>query len=138
VSQQQQDRVDRYLAAYAEGDTEALAGYFDEDIVWHVAGSHGLSGDYSGRPAVLDDLARAQDAAGGTLSLAPIEVVASDEHVALFVRVTGERLGKALDVELVEMFKVSPDGRWAEFWSMANDQSQVDEFWSDVEGGAAR
>lgn len=138
MNETQLDRVNRYLEAYRRGDRDALADYFDEGIVWHVAGSHPLSGDYSGRAQVLDYLARAQDLAGGTLALEPVEVLASDDHIALFVHVTGARRGRSLDVELVEVFKVGPDGRWSEFWSMADDQAQVDEFWAGVEEGANR
>ena len=42
------------------------------------------------------------------------------------------RDGHYLDVELVEVFKIGTAGRWSEFWSMADDQSQVDAFWSGI------
>ena len=129
----QMERVNRYFDAYARRDREAMARFFDEDIVWHVAGSHAMSGDYSGRETVLDYLARAQYLAQGSLTLTPIEVMASDEYLALFVRVRGDRNRRYLDVELVEVFKIGPDGRWLEFWSMADDQAEVDAFWSGVE-----
>ena len=127
------ERIDRYFDAYARRDRAAMAQYFADDIVWHVAGGHVMSGDYRGRETVLDYLARAQYLAGGSLRLAPIEVLTSDDHVALFVRVTGERERRRLDVELVEVFKIGPDGRWTEFWAMADDQAQVDAFWAGIE-----
>jgi len=127
------ERVNRYFEAYARRDRAAMAGYFDEGIVWHVAGSHAMSGDYSGRETVLDYLARAQYLAEGSLTLTPIEVMASEDHLALFVRVRGERNGQWLDVELVEVFKIGADGRWREFWSMADDQDKVDAFWAGIE-----
>ena len=126
------ERLDRYFEAYARRDRDAMAEHFDEAIVWHVAGAHALSGDYQGRVTVLDYLARSQELAGGSLKLTPIDTMASDDHIALFVRVTGEREGRSLDVELVEVFKVGPDGRWSEFWSMADDQQQVDAFWAGI------
>jgi ketosteroid isomerase-like protein len=131
----QRERVDRYFVAYARRDRQAISDYFAEDVVWHVAGSHALSGDYKGRENVLDYLARSQALTEGTLTLEPVDVMSSDDHIALFVRVTGERRGRRLDVELLEVFKVAADGRWSEFWSMADDQAQVDAFWAGVEDG---
>ncbi|MGH9225953.1 MAG: nuclear transport factor 2 family protein [Acidimicrobiales bacterium] len=132
MSTDQLERVDRYLEAYARRDRAAMAEHFDDSIVWHVAGAHALSGDYRGREDVLDYLARAQYLAEGSLNLAPIEVLSSDDHLVMFVRVRGGRDGHYLDVELVEVFRIGPGGRWSEFWSMADDQAQVDAFWSGI------
>jgi hypothetical protein len=48
----------------------------------------------------------------------------------MFMRVTGERDGKQLDVLMAEVMKVAPDGKWTEFWAVADDQESVDKFWS--------
>jgi ketosteroid isomerase-like protein len=82
VSQEQLDRVSAYLDAYAHDDQRALGEYFDDGIVWHVAGAHPLSGDYEGSQAVIDYLAKAKQLSGGTLTLEPTEVLATSEHVA--------------------------------------------------------
>ncbi len=37
------------IDAYNRQDMEALRDFYTEDVAWHVAGKHGLSGDYRGR-----------------------------------------------------------------------------------------
>ena len=56
-------------------------------------------------------------------------ILASDKHTSMYVRVTGTRDGRSLDVTLAEALTVGPDGRWTEFWSLAEDQDAVDAFW---------
>jgi hypothetical protein len=48
----------------------------------------------------------------------------------MYVRVTGTRDGRSLDVTLAEALTVGLDGRWTEFWSLAEDQDAVDAFWA--------
>jgi hypothetical protein len=48
----------------------------------------------------------------------------------MFLRVTGERGGKRVDIEMAQAFTVDVSGKLAEFWSMADDQDALDEFWS--------
>jgi len=123
-------RTREFLATFARDDFEALGAFFSDDVVWHVAGKHPLAGDYHGRDALLAYFARARDESGGTLALEPSGILANDEHVALFLRVTGERNGKRLDIEMAEAMDVGADGRWTAFFAMADDQHAVDEFWS--------
>ena len=123
-------RTREFLATFARNDFDALGEFFSDDVVWHVAGKHPLAGDYRGRDELLAYFARAREESGGTLTLAPSGILANDEHVALFVRVTGERDGKRLDVEMAEAMDVGADGLWSAFWAMADDQDAVDEFWS--------
>jgi len=123
-------RMRQYLEVYARGDVDGVREFFSDDMVWHVAGHHPLSGDYRGKDELAAYFARTRELTGGTLTVEPSSVMASDDHVALFVRVKGERNGKTLDVEMAEAFTVGPDGRWTEFWAMPDDQDQVDEFWS--------
>lgn len=126
----QATRTREFLDAFGRGELESLGAFFSEDVVWHVGGSHPLSGDYVGRDALVAYFLRARDESGGSLRLAPSAILANDEHVALFLRVTGERDGRTLDVEMAEMMEVRPDGLWSEFWSMPDDQASVDAFWS--------
>ncbi len=57
-------------------------------------------------------------------------MLANDHYVAAFLRVSGRRHGNEFDVLMHQMFTVAPDGRWLEFWGMADDQDGVDAFWS--------
>lgn len=126
----QVQRTREFLDTFARGELDAVGAYFSEDVVWHVAGKHPLSGDYVGRDALIAYFKHAGAESGGSLKLEPSGILANDEHVALFLRVTGERNGKTLDVEMAEVMTVGPDGLWTEFFAMPDDQASVDEFWS--------
>ncbi|HJS27267.1 MAG TPA: nuclear transport factor 2 family protein, partial [Actinomycetota bacterium] len=89
----------------------------------------GLSGDYTGRADLMGYFQRVQEQTDGTLRLEPETILASDRHTSMYVRVTATRDGKSLDVTLAEALTVGPDGRWTEFWSLAEDQDAVDAFW---------
>lgn len=119
-----------YLDTYGQGDLEALRAFFVDDVVWHVGGNHPLSGDYRGKESLFAYLRDVRESTGGSLALTPEAVLGNDRHVAMFVRVQGERNDKTLDVSMAEMVTVAPDGRWSEFWAMADDQDAVDAFWS--------
>ena len=118
------------IDAFNRGDMESLRDFYTEDVVWHVAGKHTLSGDYRGRDELFAYFDQARRQTGGSLRLEPEAILASDQHVAIFMRVTGNRDGKSLNATLAEAFAVGPDGRWTEFWSLADDQDAVDAFWS--------
>lgn len=120
----------RYLDTFAEGDLDALLDYFAPDVLWHVAGSHRLAGDYRGTDALRSYFGQVREETGGSLKLDPGSIMASDDHIAMFLRVTGEREGRRVDVEMAQAFTVDGNGKLAEFWSMADDQDALDEFWS--------
>ena len=123
------ERVKAALAAYATGDREQIAPHLAEDVVWHVGGEHALAGDYRGREAVLDYYAKVRELTGATLTLDPVAIMADDEHAAIFMHVTGQRGDVTLDTELAEALRLDSEGRWVEFWALADDQPSVDAFW---------
>ena len=123
-------RTREYLDTFARGDMDGLRPFFSEDVVWHVAGNHELSGDYVGKDALISYFQSARERSGGSLRLEPVSIMANDSHVVIMLKVTGERNGRALDIEMAEAFSVRPDGTWSEFWAMPDDQDRVDEFWS--------
>jgi hypothetical protein len=87
-----------------------------------------MSGTYRGREAVMDALARDSQGWGPHAEMETI--LASDDHVITFVRVTSERDGKTLDVVLANAVKLDADGRATESWFLPNDQREYDEFFS--------
>jgi uncharacterized protein len=118
-----------FLDAYGANDRDAVGKSLADDAVWHVGGTHRLSGDYRGRDAILDYFDRVGTETGGTLRLEPIELIANEDRGAAFLRVTGERYGKRLDVTMAEAFQFDGDGRIREFWAHATDQDAIDVFW---------
>jgi uncharacterized protein len=125
-------RVREALDAYDRSDFDALRSFLSPEIVWHVGGHHPLSGDYRGANAVIDYCARAQAAAGATLRGEVLEVLADERHAGAFNRLSGERDGKRLDTVLAQAVTFDSEGRWLEYWALAEDQDAVDEFWAGV------
>ena len=120
------------LAEVSGGNLDALRDQVTDDIVWHVGGEHPLSGDYRGREEVMDYHQRVADLTGGSLRLEPIDVLASDRHLGIFLRASAGGGGPSLDTTMVEAIRLSEDGKWAEFWALADDQAGVDAFWKEV------
>lgn len=123
-------RARQSIELYMKGDFDRLRDFYAEDVVWHVAGRHPLSGDYQGRERLFEYFERVRSATGGSLVLEPLSILASDQHTAMFTLVRGKRDGRTLDALLAQAFRVDPDGRYVEYWAMAEDQRAVDEFWS--------
>ena len=118
----------RGYEAWNSGDLDFIREYFTEDAVLHLAGNNAMSGTYRGREAVMDALARDSQGWGPHAEMETI--LASDDHVITFVRVTSERDGKTLDVVLANAVKLDADGRATESWFLPNDQREYDEFFS--------
>ena len=123
-------RVREALEAFSRGDFETLGSFLAEDVVWHVGGSHELSGDYRGRDAALAYCAEAFALAGGTLQGEPLEILVSDRHAGVFNRVTGERDGRKFDAVFAQALRFDDEGRWTEYWALADLQDEVDAFWT--------
>lgn len=125
-----EQKLEAFLAAYAAHDAERIGASLSEDAVWHVGGTHRLSGDYRGREAILEYFGEVGTETAGTIRLEPIELMANDERGAAFLRVTADREGQRLDVTMAEAFQFDDDGRIREFWAHATDQEAIDKFWS--------
>jgi uncharacterized protein len=123
-------RVRDALQAYDRSDFDALRSFLSEDVVWHVGGHHPLSGDYRGRDAVVEYCKRTQEAAGGTLRGEVLEILVNDRHAGVFNRVTAERGGRSLDALLAQAITFDDEGRWTEYWALADEQDDVDAFWA--------
>lgn len=122
-------RLEHFLDAWARHDAGAVGGALAADVVWHVGGTHAMSGDYRGRQAVVEYFERVAAETAGTLALHPIEFLANDARGAAFLRVTASRDGRELDVTMAEAFEFDADGRIREFWGHASDQAAIDAFW---------
>lgn len=125
------ERLETFLDAYAAGDTEGMRSCLTEDAVWHVGGTHPLSGDYRGVASILGYFQRVDEETAGTLRLERMELLANDRRGAAFLQVMGERGDRHLDVTMAEAFQFDEDGRIEEFWAHATDQDAIDRFWSE-------
>ena len=118
----------RSYEAWNSGDLDVIREYFTDDAVLHLAGNNAMSGTYRGRDGVMDAIARASQGWGLHSELETI--LASDDHVIAFVRVTSERDGKTLDVVLAQAITFNAEGKVTEAWFLPNDQRAYDQFFS--------
>jgi uncharacterized protein len=123
-------RLEKWLAAYGGHDRDAMAESLTEDAVWHVGGTHRLSGDYRGREAILGYFDSVRHETSDTMELETLEVVANQRHGAVFLHVTAERPGRRLDTVVADAFRFGDDGRIQEFWAHSADQNAIDQFWA--------
>ena len=130
MADEQVRRLEGWLAAYARNDRDAMADSLAEDAVWHVGGTHRLSGDYRGRENILGYFDSVRSETGDTMRLEPLEVMANEQHGAAFLRVTAERQGRRLDTVVADAFRFGDDGRIDEFWAHSAAQDAIDEFWA--------
>ncbi|WP_214410482.1 nuclear transport factor 2 family protein [Sphaerisporangium fuscum] len=115
--------------AIAKGDLEAVGDLVADDVVFHVPGRGSLAGDHVGKEAVLDYVKRLSETTDGSLRYEPDAFLADDEHVAVLLRIRGNRDGKILDERGVHVFHVS-DGKITERWSFPQDSYVIEEFFS--------
>jgi ketosteroid isomerase-like protein len=116
-------------AAFGRGDMEAISGLFDDDIVWHVPGRSQVAGDYRGKDAVFGFFAKTMELTGGTFRLEVHDVLANDDHSVGLTHLSGERNGKTLSDNGVQVLHIR-DGKATESWLHPGDPYATDEFWS--------
>ena len=61
-------RLREFLDAYAANDSEAIRKHLSDDAVWHVGGTHALSGDYRGTGEILDYFKNVGAEAGASMA----------------------------------------------------------------------
>ena len=123
------DLVIRALNAFHESDQLTLHQVWSPDLVWHMAGTSPISGDYFGRNAFLAFGQRLLDDSDGTFYAEMDDVTASEHHAVLLSRATAVRRNRTLDVRETLVFRVV-EGQLAECWDSKFDQEHWDEFWS--------
>jgi hypothetical protein len=123
------ERLETFLDAYAARDVLVMRDCLADDAVWHVGGTHRMSGDYRGASSILEYFERVGEETSRTLHLERLELLANEERGAAFLRVIGERGDQHLDVTMAEAFQFDDSGRIKEFWAHATDQDAINRFW---------
>lgn len=124
------ERLRKFLVAHAGSDVEAIRAALATDAVWHVGGTHRLSGDLRGRDDICAYFSEVGRETGGSMQLEPLELMANDKHGAAFLRVVADRDDRHLDVVMAEAFEFDASGRIKQFWAHATDQDAIDAFWA--------
>jgi ketosteroid isomerase-like protein len=117
----------RYLAAVQARDWPAAFSLVADDVTVRVPGQSALAGEHHGKESfaayVEAALARAH---GAEVEVELVDMLVSDERVALLVR---ERFGRgddAVEIRRANVYTVRDD-RIVEIWIFEADQYAVDE-----------
>ena len=82
---------------------------------------------HRGRDTITRFFGRLQERSSGTMTAAVVDVLGSDNHVVIFLRVTATRDGKQLDV-LVAHFATVGEGGFERNWFLPSDVAAWNRF----------
>src|SRR5258708_34211694 len=81
--------------AFGRGVLSALQNqYMAENIIWHVAGTGPLAGDYQGIAQVRGVLGKISELSGGTVRPELHDVLVSNDHTVALATIPAEPPGK--------------------------------------------
>jgi ketosteroid isomerase-like protein len=124
------DLVRAASAAFGRGDLSALREeFFADHIIWHVAGTGPLAGDYEGVAQVIEHLGNIAALAGGTVRPQLHDVLVSDDHTVVLATIRAERAGRQLELNLVHVIHAE-NGKAAEIWTHSSNPGGAAQFWS--------
>jgi uncharacterized protein len=130
MTQPNEDLVRAASAAFGRGDLGALQDqFFAADIVWHIAGTGPLAGDYEGAAQVMGLLGKISALSGGTVRPELHDVLASSDHTVALTTIRAERAGRQLQLNLVHVIHAE-NGKATEVWTHSSDPAAAAQFWS--------
>jgi ketosteroid isomerase-like protein len=124
------DTMRRYLQAVQGGDWETGVGFFADDIVLYVPGRSALAGEYRGRDAARGylDAARARSH-GGQVEVELVDMLASEERVALVVRERFHRGDGPVEIRRANVYRLRGQ-QIVEIWIFEANQYEVDQLFA--------
>ncbi len=114
---------------FGADDLALIEGFLDENVHWNSP----WGGGPASRAEVVAQFVMFNQATGGTLQMDLRETFADDTHAVSLVRLQADRPdrpGKHMDVREANVFHLDSEGHAYEFWGVAEDQSEINEFWS--------
>ena len=130
MTQPNQDVVRAASAAFGRGDMGALRDqFFAPDIIWHIAGTGPLAGDYQGAAQVMGLLGKISALCSGPVQPELHDVLVSPDHTVALTTIRAERAGKQLQLNLVHVIHAE-NGKATEVWTHSSDPAAAAEFWS--------
>jgi len=121
--------VQRVYGAYMQGDRDAVRAAFDPGIRWHNSGYDPTAGTLDGPDAVLAYLMGENHMEDYRLEV--IDILASDERVAVVAKTSGRIGDQALVNQFVQLLHLR-DGRVVEVWNYNWDQRGLAEAFAAV------
>jgi len=107
--------INRMTQAAVEGDKEALAACFTEDLVFRVRGTLPKVGDHRGVNGFLGVIGTIMELTGGDVKLDQLFAIADGDWAAEWERATLGRNGRILETNNAFIYRFE-DGRIAEMW----------------------
>ena len=122
-------RMRQVAESVAAGDVGAALEHFPEDVVWYWPAEHSSDRVYRGRDGLQQFFGRLHERSNGTMTPQVVDVLGSDEHVVIFLRVTATRGDDKLDVLVAHFATVGPNG-FARNWFLPSDASAWNRFFA--------
>ena len=115
-----------YLASAKRGDWDAAYSYFATDMTVHIPGESAFAGEHHGREAAIEyiEAIRSHFMNGG-IELEVVDMLASEERVALLVRERFYGDGAPVTIRRANVYRVH-DGEIVEISIFEADQYLVD------------
>jgi uncharacterized protein len=107
--------------AFKRGDLKAVGELFTDDAVWHGRGSTKFGGDFSGRDAILADMAQFAQTFND-IQLDLHDILANENHVVALVNSSVKRSGKTYDDHQTFIFHLNEQGKTTETWIVSDTE----------------
>jgi ketosteroid isomerase-like protein len=121
-----------YFAAVRRGDWDTAFAYFAEDIVFNIPGRSSLAGERRGKEAARDYIDTIREHyRGGEIEVELIDMLTSDERVALLVRERFTGDGDPLEIRRANVYRVQGD-EIVEISIFEADQYTVDALMDEI------
>ena len=120
------DLMRRYIELARAGDWDRALGFFADDVVFHIPGRSVYAGERRGREAAARYIEEARALSHGNhVELELIDMLASEECVALIVRERFDRPDGPVEIRRANVYRIEDD-HIAEVWIFEHNQYEVD------------
>lgn len=120
-------RMREVARSVASGDVAAALRHFPKDVVLFSPAWRQEDRVHRGREGLMRFFGHLQERSTGTMTAAVVDVIGSDNHVVIFLRVTATRGDKQLDV-LVAHFATVGAGGFMRNWFLPSDVAAWNRF----------
>jgi ketosteroid isomerase-like protein len=111
-------RMREVAEAVARGDVGTALAHFPEDVVWYSP--TGAEPVYRGRDGLARFFGHLHERSNGTMTPEVDDVLGSDRHVVIFLRITANRDDDRLDVTVAHFATAGPNG-FERNWFLPDD-----------------
>jgi ketosteroid isomerase-like protein len=122
-------RMREVTEAVTAGNVAVALERFSPDLVWYVPAGSSLERVYRGRDGLQRFFGTLIQRSNGTLRPRAEDVVASEDHVVIFLRITAQRDDVDLNVRVAHFAAVGPDGLTRN-WFLPDDMEAWNRFFS--------